>query len=292
MDIIVYLKDYIQKNKTAGTWIAIFTAGYLVQIFVFMLVNLLGKGEYYATFYEYISLTTGDFTPLLRPWTLFSYVFVYEVSPQGILFFIFNMLLFATFGGIFQQTIGEERLKRLLYLGTPTLALLSILVGAFGGGILITNSAILLTITAAVATLLPDHPIRLWWIPLKMKWVAILMLFSILSFCLNVPNFAWISCFLAAALGVGYIKLLQSGKDILEITWNWFESFEFAKGKKYTPHIKVVYKEDLEKKAKEEITQAEIDRILDKISEKGFANLTQAEKDTLSRFSGKRKQDV
>lgn len=290
MNFIEDIKNFAQRHGVVGKWIVAFSIAYLLQILIYILAYSFGNAAFYTTFNEYICLTTGGLTPLFRPWTLFTYVFVNGVSPMGILFFIFNMLFFWTLGSIFQQTIGEERLKRFLWIGIPTIALLMSLWGAIQGGTIATNSSLIIFIIFAVATLLPDYPIQFWFFPLKMKWLAVILLLLTLSNYLLSPM--GIACILAAALAWGYIKTLQSGKDVLEIIWNWFESFELGKKRKYTPHIKVVYKEDLEKKAKEEVTQAEIDRILDKISEKGFANLSQADKDTLARFSGKRKQDV
>lgn len=290
MNFIAEIKGFIQRNGIIGKWIAAFSVAYLVQILVFIFSYSFGNGAFYKTFSEYICLTTGGLTPLFRPWTLFTYVFVYTVSPMGILFFIFNMLFFWTFAAIFKQTIGEERLKRFLWIGIPAIGLLMSFWGLVQGGMVATNSSLIVFIVFAVAALLPDYPINFWMIPVKMKWLApILLLLNLTSYLLSPMG---IACILAAILGVAYIKLLQSGTDILEIMWHWFESFDLGKNKKYAPHIKVVYKEDLEQKAQAEITQAEIDSILDKINEKGFANLSQAEKDTLARFSGKRKQDV
>lgn len=290
MNFIESINGFMQTHKTIGKWIVAFSSAYILQILIYIFSFSFGKSNIYFTFYEYITLHTGGFTPLFRPWTLFTYIFVFDVSPRGILFFILNMLFFWTLGSIFQQTIGEERLKRFLWIGPPFIGLLMCLWGGIDAGIIATNSPLIIYIIFAVATLLPNYPINFWFLPLKMKWLAIiLLLLSLTSFLLTPMG---ISCILAAALGFTYIKSLQSGTDILEKIWNWFESFEFSKPKKYTPHIKVAYREDIEKKAKEEITQAEIDRILDKINEKGFANLSQDEKDTLSRFSGKRKQDV
>ncbi len=290
MNFIEEIKGFIQRNGVIGKWIAAFSGAYLVQILVFIFSQSFGNGAFYKTFSEYICLTTGGLTPLFRPWTLFTYIFVYGVSPMEILFFIFNMLFFWTFASIFKQTIGEERLKRFLWIGVPAIGLLMSFWGSVQGGTVATNSSLIMFIVCAVATLLPDYPINFWMIPVKMKWLApILLLLNLTSYVLKPMG---IACILAAVLGFAYIKLLQSGTDILEIVWNWFESFDLGKSRKHAPHIKVVYREDLEKKAQTEITQAEIDRILDKINEKGFANLSQDEKDTLARFSGKRKQDV
>ncbi len=60
--------------------------------------------------------------------------------------------------------------------------------------------------------------------------------------------------------------------------------------------MKVVYNQskvrqmsDEEYNASEKVTQAEIDAILDKISESGYSSLTKREKDILFQYSNKKK---
>src|SRR5690606_19833812 len=94
------------------------------------------------------------------------------------------------------------------------------------------------------------------------------------------------------ALGVLYIRLLQQGRDIgRPEKWvgSWFESLGTPK-----PKVKVTYRKNqfesnrCEPSGRVSVsTQEEIDKILDKIAEKGYDNLTKEEKRKLFDFSNK-----
>ena len=96
-----------------------------------------------------------------------------------------------------------------------------------------------------------------------------------------------------AALGFLYVRQLQKGQDMGRPV-QWVGSlFENISAKK--PKVKVTYrKRDSEEYRSAEpkrhvnvSTQEEIDKILDKIAEKGYDNLTKEEKRKLFDFSNK-----
>src|SRR5690606_15400223 len=96
-----------------------------------------------------------------------------------------------------------------------------------------------------------------------------------------------------AALGFLYIRQLQDGRDLgLPVQWvgRLFENLSARK-----PKVKVTYRKtasDNHRSAEPSrhvnvSTQEEIDKILDKIAEKGYDNLTKEEKRKLFDFSNK-----
>jgi len=88
-----------------------------------------------------------------------------------------------------------------------------------------------------------------------------------------------------ALFGFIYIKLLQSGKDITKPFLALLDTFaNLFKPKKKTPFKKVhrnTTKKVVNSFTEKDITQKQIDDILDKISKSGYDSLTKEEKEFL-----------
>ena len=150
---------------------------------------------------------------------------------------------------------------------------------AFAGGIIgqtvIGSSAAVMAIIVATATLVPNYAIMMMFIgEVKIKWVAIVYFFISfigLSSANAGGNLAHIG---GAILGFAFIKSLQRGRD-------WSKLFERK------PKLRVVKNEKppVKKPAFKDVSQQEIDAILDKISSSGYDKLTATEREKLFKAS-------
>lgn len=256
-----------------------------INVIVFLVLSLLGVIEMLTTRNAAITLTLNDYLAvpsylpklLIRFWTPLTYMFLHD----GFFHILFNMLWFYWLGSIFQEYLGGKKLVDLYIIGGLAGAFLYVLfynifplfadvktvsttVGA---------SAAVMAIIVATATLLPDYTIQLLFLgSVKLKWIALFyVLFDLIS--ITGPNAGGeISHIGGAIAGFFYIKHLQ-GSTMLGRA---FERFSKPK----TMHIvsKSYNKSSIStQRSKEE----EIDSILDKISQSGYASLTKKEKETL-----------
>ncbi len=236
---------------------------------------------------------------IYRPWTLITYAF----SHAGFFHILFNMLALYWFGMLISQYLGSAKLVNLYVLGALAGAIIFILaynlipiLAERDSQGMVGASAAVFAIATAAATLLPDYRFHLIFLgPVKIKYiVAVYIVMSILgSAGANAGgNIAHLG---GAGMGFLYVKGLQAGTDFglwiqrfLEGVTNLFKS---------KPKIRVTHRSDKSSSAKRstksndtksgDVAQEEIDRILDKISEKGYESLSRDEKQKLFNASKK-----
>ncbi|MCX2432784.1 rhomboid family intramembrane serine protease [Pedobacter sp. GR22-10] len=214
-----------------------------------------------------------------RFYTVVTYMFFHD----GFLHLLFNMLGLFWFGNIFMNFLKSRQFHFVYLAGGITGALLYIaglnIFPAFAGGIIgqtvIGSSAAVMAIIVATATLVPNYAIMMMFIgEVKIKWVAIVYFFISfigLSSANAGGNLAHIG---GAILGFAFIKSLQRGRD-------WSKLFERK------PKLRVVKNEKppVKKPAFKDVSQQEIDAILDKISSSGYDKLTATEREKLFKAS-------
>ena len=239
------------------------------------------------TFAEYIT----------RPWTLITYAFAHDLGD--IFHILFNMLVFYWFGRLFVEYLGSDKLIATYVLGGLAGGVLYLLVfnivpyfadraGTFSG--MVGASAAVYAVVVAVATLIPDYTMFLMFLgPVRIKYIAgFYVVLSFLSTVGNNPggNIAHLG---GALIGFIYTKQLQAGVNWgswVTITLQWFKDLF-----KPRPRVKVSYRSDRQEQkkpgGKSNISQAELDAILDKISAGGYESLTKDEKEKLFNASKK-----
>lgn len=231
---------------------------------------------------------------LLRPWTLFTYMFVHK----DIWHILFNMLWLYWFGKIFLEYLDQRKLVAVYLLGGLSGALLYILsfnlFPAFDGvvavSVAIGASASVMAIVIAIAAYVPDYTVQLFLfgrIKIKYMALAIFILTSIMDFSVNSGGkLAHIG---GAFFGYFYTLNLRQGKDIGHGFNKIIDSLVMLlkPGKK----MKVTYKKAANEyeynKTKAE-HQSRINTILEKISKGGYDSLTKEEKETLFKESQKK----
>lgn len=279
---------FLKSGNTVGQLIIINVLVFLGLLIPRVLLSMFQLDEIYPLVLSYLALPAYWFDVLWKPWTLITYAFVHE----GLFHILFNMLFLYTFGNIIADLLGSRRVTS-LYIW-----------GAIGGGIfyvllynilpifstnvhnsiLLGASAAVFAIVVGASTLAPDYQLHLLLIgPIRIKYIAVFYL--VLSYAQTVGENAGgnIAHLGGALLGYLFIKQLQNGND-------WGKPvhavIDFITGIfKPKPKMRVTYHSPKEKANSP--SQAEIDKILDKISVSGYESLTKEEKQKL--FSASKK---
>lgn len=236
---------------------------------------------------------------IVKPWTIITYAFVHDLGD--IFHILFNMLFLYWFGKLFVEYLGSDKLVAVYVLGALAGGIAYLLVYNFipffmertpGLG-MIGASAAVYAIVVATATLLPDYTFFLLFLgPVRIKYIAAFYIIASFVGTISANAGGNIAHLGGALIGFVYIKQLQAGSN-----WgSWITAtIDFFKGLfKPRLRVKVSYRnENTSGKSAAQpkgssISQAEIDAILDKISDGGYESLTKEEKDKL--FNASKKQ--
>ncbi len=266
-----------------------------INIGVFVVVRLLqvfssfsgGPGADYSLL-GWISVPSEPSLLLVRPWTLFTYMFVH----YEFIHFIFNVLVLYWFGKLFMAFFTPRQFVGVYILGGLAGALvyfisyntIPVLYSNYPSSLLMGASASIMAILFAATRYRPDFTVEMMFFgPVKLKYIAliyfILDLISISALKNAGGHFAHIG---GAALGWYFAIQLLKGRDIIH-GFNRFIDRIAALFKRKTT-LTVSYKRtvsDMEFNAKKVHRQAELDRILEKIKKSGYDSLTKQEKKTL-----------
>ncbi len=295
-------KNAFQRYNNGHVQLIIINLAVFVVMGVIMVItSVSGFDGLWAVVHKQFSIPPTFAEFLTRPWTLFTYMFMHDLS--GILHILFNMLILYWFGRLFVEYLGSDKLVAVYVLGGIAGAVLYLLayntigfyvdrVGGVSG--MVGASAAVNAIVVATAVLVPNYTLFLLFIgPVRIKYIAAVFVF--LSFLGAVGgnaggNLAHLG---GALMGFVYVKQLQSGVNWggwITVTLDWVR--DLFKDK---PRVKVSYRKERERAStarptpsdKASYTQEEIDRILDKISEGGYESLTKDEKEKLFNASKK-----
>lgn len=285
------LSDLKYKVFKSGNPLYLFIA---INVGVFLFLNFLLLFEFLFSYQgvvsgpvrEQIIMPADPILFILKPWTLFTYMF----TQQEFFHLLFNMLWLFWLGQIFLDFLNSRQfiftyicgglagglIFLLLYNFIPVFsneAQFSFLLGA---------SASVSAIVVGTATLLPDYTIRmLFFGNVKLKYLALVFIVLDLIGIAGANPGGSLSHLGGALFGFLYVRGLQRGSD-------W--SRAFAKKRRKKPIMRVVPKEEAprNKPAHRVPDQEYIDTILDKISQYGYDKLTKEEKEALFKAS---KQD-
>lgn len=274
----------------------------IINAIVYLVNNLLlaniiidnVPGDYVITRYFALwPIGSGNF----YLWQLVTYQFMHG----NFMHILFNMFMLWMFGLEIENFWGSKKfLIYYLVCGVGAGLMQILLAPVFTGlaGPTVGASGAIYGVLIAFAMLFPDRYIFLWFlIPVKAKYLIVF--FIVLEF-LSLGNMDLIARFahLGGAL-VGFIYIMLDSKVDIKFK-RMFSSFRSSSGGSGTgqfrrkPKQNRSYVEDAEfyeidsrKKSSVEVSQEEIDRILDKISQSGYQNLTEKEKKILFEASKK-----
>lgn len=267
--------------------------GFNVAVFaVIRIVHALSK-LFLAPFWNQLSISHWLAVPanfgilIYKPWTLITYMFLH----WDFMHILYNMLMLFWFGQIFKEYLGEKKLVATYLLGGIFGALAFLLAFSFFplfeaqrlSAVALGASASVLAIAVAIATLLPDYQLSLLFFgPVRLKWIIIVILFLDLISVSSTNAGGHIAHLGGAAFGYLYIVLLRRGTDISA----WLQRL-LSSGS--SSRMKTAYRSKQSsdegfvagKKQREE----RLDAILDKISKSGYGSLTKEERDFLFQAS-------
>jgi hypothetical protein len=219
---------------------------------------------------------------------------------EGLFHILFNLLFLYWFGLLVYQYLGSRKLTNLYILGGVFGAGFYVLMyniapyfaGAVDTSFMLGASAGVFAVVVGAATLAPQTTFVLLLLgPVKIVYIA--AFYVLLSFANSIGENAGgeIAHLGGAMLGYGYIVALRRGWDLgipIQKVGLFFENL----GTRRAP--KVSYRRTSSTKPtntnpanKETLSQEEVDKILDKIADKGYEGLTKEEKRKLFEYSKK-----
>ena len=251
----------------------VFTLSGLTSLFVILLNKLMLPAEL-KTF-------------IFQPWSLISYFFLH----MNFMHILWNMLFLYWFGKIIHDNIGNNAIISLYVLGGIIgglfyMALYNIIPyysEMVSESLMLGASAGVFSVVVGSATLLPNYTFYLLFLgPVRIKYIA--LFYVLLSFLDVTGNNAGgeIAHLGGAFIGFLYIKQLQNGINMGEGIINFINYFSSEKRKTKRKADNVSSESN-----RDNISQDEIDKILDKISDSGYSSLSKKEKEKLFNASKK-----
>ncbi|HMV07305.1 MAG TPA: rhomboid family intramembrane serine protease [Cyclobacteriaceae bacterium] len=295
-------KSAFQRHNNAHAQLIIINVVIFVALgLLFVVAKISQQQAIFQVVYDQFVLPSQISQFLSKPWTILTYAFAhiynYEYQVIGVWHILMNMLVFYWFAKLFVEYLGSDKLVALYVLGGLSGGLLYLLlyntVPYFMSrpSDLVGASAAVFAVVVATATLLPDYTFFLLFLgPVRIKYIA--AFYIVVSFISSVGDNAGgeVAHLGGALIGFIYIKQLQSGVNWggwITVTLDWFKDLFKSK-----PAVKVTYRKE-EKRAgtksspSGKASQAEIDAILDKISDRGYESLSKEEKEKLFNASKK-----
>jgi membrane associated rhomboid family serine protease len=283
MSVIEDIKEQFQRpNNALVKLILINVLVYAFDCLLFIISKLSGTEELFIIPYYYQSLPGHWHDVLYQPWTLLTYFFTHEIpSPLHILF---NMLGLYWFGMVVQDLIGSKKLTSIYILGGLFAGIVFLFVLNFipyfaenhAASTLVGASGSVYAIVIAAAVLAPNYKFYMLLLgPVKISYIAIFYIFISLIGTVGSNAGGNIAHLGGAFMGYFFISQLKKGNDLGQYLHNFSAKVKglFNRSKR----IKVSYKnENAEESPKAK--QAQIDAILDKISQSGYESLSKEEK--------------
>jgi membrane associated rhomboid family serine protease len=297
------------SSRAVNQIITVNVVVFLITGVLYVSLFLFNKTSIYHEYIKYLQLPASTHLLVRQPWAIVTYMFLHA----GIFHILFNMLWLYWLGKSLAEYQGEAKVWYTYVFG-----------GIFGGITFIAAynifpvfesvlkqsyavgaSAGVMAVLATLAMLIPNQRIVLFLFgEIKMKWFAIIVF--VIDFLMIGSNNAGghIAHIGGGIWGALYVIILKQGIDIYLPFQRFFIKLSRYKSPKRT-QMKIVhsaYSVEYQTKSKsvtesvekiqvsaidgkdENPTQEEIDRILDKILEKGMNSLTKKEKDTLAKF--------
>jgi membrane associated rhomboid family serine protease len=285
-----------RRDNSLYKLIAINLIAFFVLLIARVVLTLSGFGALYKEGLKWIMMPASLSTLAKQPWSIFTYFFLHE----GLFHILFNLLFLYYFGLLVHQYLGSRKLTNLYLLGGVFGAGFYLLMyniapyfsGAVDTSFMLGASAGVFAVVVGAATLAPQTTFVLFLLgPVKIVYIA--AFYVLLSFANSIGENAGgeIAHLGGAMLGFGYIFLLRKGWDLgipIQKVGLFFENL----GARRAP--KVSYRRTSSTKStgtnpanKEALSQEEVDKILDKIADKGYNGLTKEEKRKLFDYSKK-----
>ena len=280
-----------------------------INVLVFVLIGLTDLATLFnssidpsGSIKQWLAMPAEPAKLIFRIWTPITYMFVHA----GFWHILWNMLFLYWFGRIFSDFLGTRKLVGLYFLGgfagaflyMVSYNLLPGLVSQAVNSTMVGASAAVMAIIFGIATKLPEFSIRLLLLGnVKLRYIAIFLFLMDLIALPHGNSGGHLAHIGGALIGMLYIAELNKGRDWtkgINAGLDWFTDLfaprtrmkvEYSKPRSNT---KAGRPDPAQKReGLPSGSQEEVDRILDKIAEKGYDSLSKAEKQTLFKASKK-----
>lgn len=231
---------------------------------------------------------------LSRPWTFVTYMFVHA----GLLHLLGNMLMLFVFGPPVEQRLGGRAfILYYLYCGIGAAVLSLALSGIMATGAIVGASGAVLGVGVAFALLWPDAELLVFPIPMPLKARTFILVLIGLDVVLSqlTPNdgIAHLAHVGGAAFGYLFFRLQALSRRSPHPPPRAVERVVMVQSGAAAPEPRRAPPAPIRprRRADADPVAAEVDRVLDKISEQGIASLTPAERRFLDEVSRQKKQE-
>jgi membrane associated rhomboid family serine protease len=232
-------------------------------------------------------------TALTRPWTFVTYMFVHV----GLLHLLANMLMLYVFGTAVESRMGSRNfILYYLYCGVGAAVFSLLLGGIMPVGAFVGASGAVLGVAVAFAYFWPDAELIVFPIPIPIKartlvlgLVALDVIGSRLWPNDGIAHLAHVG---GALFGFFFFKVQSFSRRSPSEPTRTVERVVMVQSGSSEPerHTPVTPMRPRREVESDPVT-AEVDRVLDKISQRGISSLTPAERRFLDEVARKKKQD-
>lgn len=228
-----------------------------------------------------------------RPWTFFSYMFVHA----GLLHLLFNMLMLFVFGAPVESRMGSRTfILYYLYCGVGAAVFCLALSGVMSVGPFVGASGALLGVALAFAMFWPDAELIVFPIPIPLRARTLVMILIgldvLLYFMTPGDGVAHLAHVGGAAFGYLFFRFQGLSRRTPHPPPRAVERVVMVQSGAAEPDRRTpVPPARPRRRVDADPVAAEVDRVLDKISEKGIASLTPAERRFLDEVSRQKKQE-
>ncbi len=234
-----------------------------------------------------------QFTPsgaLTRPWTFLTYMFVHA----GLLHLLGNMLMLFVFGAPVEGRMGSRKfILYYLYCGIGAAVFSVGLSGFMSVGPFIGASGAVLGVAIAFAMFWPDAELIIFPVPIPVKartFVAVIVGLDILGALYFNDGIAHIAHVGGALFGYAFFRIQAISRRSPHPPPRAVERVVMVQSGASEPEHRTPPAPLRQRRRPDaDPVAAEVDRVLDKISEKGLASLTPAERRFLDEVSKQKK---
>ena len=300
--IIDDIKRTFQSGNMVSKLIIVNVAVFIVVLILKILLNGPNPdSEAYRLVFENLAISSEGLKALFKPWTLVSHMFFHE----GFWHIIWNMLLLFWFGRIVGDFLGDNRILPLYIMGGLfgigfylLFAKLTLIPTGFALG----ASAAVMAIISSSAFISPDYNMRLILLGnVPLKYIVLFLIIWDLVGISAMDNTGGHIAHLGGVIYGGlFVYLLRQGTDLADGFNGMIDGFKSIFSRPEKPAVKrspltVTHKSKTSNlksrargsKATDESLpyQEQLDRILEKIKDKGYDNLSEEEKEFLFQAS-------
>jgi membrane associated rhomboid family serine protease len=256
--------------------------GFLIAYFTFLISD--------GTSAFFFAIHSGDSWSLLKVWKLLTYAF----TDHSVFGLIGNLMWLWVFGGTLAAVIGSKHIFNLYIVVTILLGILAGILCLFAGEkypvFLLGFDMVTIAVAAACVYKIPHQKLSFMLVGSIPIWIVgiVFLLFKIFAFPSKAMVLVLLLSFLAGVLGFLYMVAFNKDPNFFE--WQGFRNFFnglFKKKKKNKG--KLVAITGNKKQWSNTESQEQLNKILDKISEKGMDGISNDEKKFLENYSKREK---